>query len=262
MNIAQIGRGFVGGALYRSFKEHGVENAVYDKFQNVGSIELVLDSDIVFLCLPTPYISGEGFCLGAIEENLAALADNHYKGLCVVKSTVEPGTTRALAGKYELNMAHNPEFLTERTAFDDFHSQSHVVLGKNSDSDLFNELTLLYKRLYPDAMISICTSEESESMKLFANCFYAQKVMIFNEFYLLSRELDIDFDRVKDLMLKNNWISPNHMQVPGPDGRMAYGGHCFPKDTNALNELMKKLSSPNSVIEAAIYERDKLRGED
>jgi UDP-glucose 6-dehydrogenase len=96
-------------------------------------------------------------------------------------------------------------------------------------------------------------------MKLFANCFYAQKVMIFNEFYMLSEAIGIDFGRVKSLMLKNNWISPNHINVPGPDGRMAYGGHCFPKDTNALNQLMERMSTPNMVIDAAIRERNKLR---
>jgi len=40
---------------------------------------------------------------------------------------------------------------------------------------------------------------------------------------------------------------------------LAYGGHCFPKDTNALNELMKKQGTPNAVLEAAILERNKTR---
>jgi UDPglucose 6-dehydrogenase len=259
MKIAQIGNGFVGGALSRSFKEKGVESLIYDKFQEIGSIEAVLNSDVVFLCLPTPYIDNVGFDISAIEENLGALASHCYGGLCVIKSTVEPGTTMSLANKYDLNIAHNPEFLTERTAFDDFHHQKHIVLGKCRDSSLFNALITLYKDLYPEAMISVCTSDESEAMKLFANCFYAQKVMIFNELYMLSEAIGLDFERIKSLMLKNNWISPNHMSVPGPDGRMAYGGHCFPKDTNALNQMMKNMSTPNMVIDAAIRERNKLR---
>ena len=31
MKIAQIGKGFVGGALNKSFAIHGVESSVYDK---------------------------------------------------------------------------------------------------------------------------------------------------------------------------------------------------------------------------------------
>ena len=259
MKIAQIGCGFVGSALNKSFKIHGISSTVYDKFKNIGRFEDVVGSEVIFLCLPTPYVDGLGFSLSSIEENLKKLSDAKYSGLCVIKSTVEPGVTAHLSDKYGLNIAHNPEFLTERTAFEDFHGQRHIVLGKVYDSEVFDSLILLYKRLYPEAMISVCTSDESEAMKLFANSFYAQKVMIFNELYLLCKEMNIDFERVKVLMLNNNWISPNHMTVPGPDGSMAYGGHCFPKDTNALNQLMKKFSTPNMVIDAVIKERNKMR---
>ena len=261
MKVGQIGKGFVGNALHRSFGENGVDTAVYDKFQNIGSIDSVIDSDILFLCLPTPYVEGEGFCLGAIEENLDKLRGFGFGGLCVLKSTVEPGTSRLLGEKYGLNVAHNPEFLTERTAFEDFHGQEHVVLGKVSDSDAFDSLIVMYKNLYPSALISVCTSEESEAMKLFANSFYAQKVMIFNEFYLLSNAIGLDFERVKGLMLKNNWIAPHHVHVPGPDGKLAYGGHCFPKDTNALSNFMKNKGTANMVLDASIRERNKIRDE-
>ena len=183
MKIAQIGCGFVGSALNKSFKIHGISSTVYDKFKNIGRFEDVVGSEVIFLCLPTPYIDGSGFSLSSIEENLKKLSDAKYGGLCVIKSTVEPGVTAHLSDKYGLNIVHNPEFLTERTAFEDFHGQRHIVLGKVYDSEVFDSLILLYKRLYPEAMISVCTSDESEAMKLFANSFYAQKVMIFNELY-------------------------------------------------------------------------------
>ena len=259
VKVGAIGLGFVGGALKKSFESRGEFIAKYDKFQKVGKIEDVLSSNIIFLCLPTPYIEDHGFDLSAICENLEKLQEFGYKGLCVIKSTVEPGVTRGLSEKYCLNMAHNPEFLTERTAFEDFDNQKHIVLGKISDSKSFDNLILLYKRLYPDAVISVCTADESEAMKLFSNSFYAQKVMIFNELYLLCQSSGLDFEKVKDLMLKNGWIAPHHIKVPGPDGRMAYGGHCFPKDTNALNKLMKKKGTSNAVLEAVILERNKIR---
>ena len=259
IKVGAIGLGFVGGALKKSFESRGQPIIGYDKFQKIGKLEDILNSNIAFLCLPTPYVAGHGFNLNAIRENLEKLNNFNYKGLCVIKSTIEPGMTRELSEEYNLNMAHNPEFLTERTAFEDFNNQKHIVLGKISDSKLFDNLILLYKRLYPDAAISVCTSDESEAMKLFSNSFYAQKVMIFNEFYLLCQSFNLNFEQIKSLMLKNDWIAPHHINVPGPDGRLAYGGHCFPKDTNALNELMKKCETPNSVLEAAILERNKIR---
>lgn len=258
MIVAQIGNGFVGSALHKSFKINGVKTKIYDKFQEIGSIEDVLDSDILFLCLPTPFVKNKGFDLSAIEENLSLLKASGYDGICVIKSTVEIGTTKSLSSKYGLNIAHNPEFLTERTAFQDFHSQDHIVLGKTSDSSLFDSLVLFYKDLYPKARVSICSSGESEAMKIFRNCFYAQKVMIFNEFYFLSNKLGLDYNSIRDLMLCD-WLEEMHTIVPGPDGGVGYSGHCFPKDTEALLLQMKKNNSIHEVLGAAVSERNKIR---
>lgn len=259
MKIGQIGKGFVGSALAKSFSLKGVETKVYDKFQKIGTIECVLDADIVFLCLPTPFVEGECFDLSAIRENLEKLSENNYNGLCVLKSTVEIGVTKSLSKEYGLNICHNPEFLTERTAFEDFHNQDHIVLGCVDHSGEFDKLTLLYKELYPKAMISICSSDESEAMKIFVNNFYAMKISIFNEFYFLCNSLEVDFSRVKDLMLLNKWISPHHTRVPGPDGKPFWGGNCFVKDTHALLQQTKGEGTPSLVLEAAIRERNEVR---
>lgn len=257
MNIAQIGNGFVGSALNNSFKIKGLNIAIYDKFQNLGSIEDTLDSEYIFFCLPTPYKNGVGYDLSAIEENLLLLSNKNYKGTVILKSTVLPGTCHSLEKRYCINIIHNPEFLTERTAFKDFHNQNHIVLGFTNTVDQI--IINLYKKYYPNAKISICTSDESESMKIFCNTFYATKVQIFNEFYLLCNALNIDFNNVKNLMLENGWINPMHTAVPGPDGQLSYGGHCFPKDTNALLEQMISLDSPNQILSSCISERNKMR---
>ena len=257
--IGLIGRGFVGGALYKSFVKKNKKVISYDKYKEIGKVEDVLDADILFLCLPTPYVDGYGFDLGAIQESLKFLAKSNFNGICVIKSTVEPKTTRRLEAQYNLKICHNPEFLSERTAFEDFHNQKHIVLGRVKESRSFDNLILFYKNLYPDATISVCSSDESEAMKLFCNNFYAMKVMIFNEFYFLCTSMGIEYDSVKNLMLKNEWISPNHTLVPGPDGKIAYGGSCFCKDTEALLNQMKKEGSLHELLKSAISERDLLR---
>ena len=259
--ISQIGFGFVGSALNKSFSLKNKKVKIYDKYKNLGSINDIADSKICFFCLPTPFAKKAGFDKSAIIENLDKLESLAFKGLVVIKSTIEIGTTKNLSKKYSFDICHNPEFLTERTAFEDFHNQKHIVLGKTKDSDLFNSLTLLYKELYPDAKISVCTSDESEAMKLFCNNFYAAKVMIFNEFYFLCQKLDVDFDNTVSLMLQNNWINPMHTKVPGPDGQVGYGGNCFIKDTNALLEQMIRNDSFYKVFEAVVKQRDILRSD-
>ena len=96
-------------------------------------------------------------------------------------------------------------------------------------------------------------------MKIFCNSFYASKIQLFNEYYLLCQSNGSDFDTIRKLMLKNNWINEMHTDVPGPDGNLSYGGACFPKDTNALCQYMKNQNTPHQVIEHVISERNEMR---
>jgi UDPglucose 6-dehydrogenase len=264
LSIGIIGVGFVGDALLTSFSSKGIKVYPYDKFKAIGSLESALNSDIIFLALPTLYKDElQAYDKSALHEISEKLRDANYKGMVIIKSTVEPGTTEALANQYNLKFVHNPEFLTARTAREDFENQSHIVLGK-SVKVVDDELQILidfYAYYYPKATISTCLATESESMKIMVNTFYSVKVQIFNEFYLYCKSKNIDYDCVKNLMLKNGWINPMHTTVPGPDGKLSYGGACFPKDSSALLADMLRLGTPSQVLAATKKERDEMRPE-
>jgi len=264
MIVGIVGLGFVGTAMFKSFEKKGISLIGYDKYKNggIGSIESVLKCDIVFLCLPTLFNEEtKEYNKGPINEVCLELEKNKYNGVVVLKSTVEPETINKLSKKYNLKLCHNPEFLTARTAYEDFHNQTHIVLGSglNTTNEDMNGVKEFYKRNYPEATVSVCTSLESESMKIMCNSFYASKVMLFNEYYLLCSKNGANFNVIKDLMLKNNWINRMHTSVPGPDGKIGYGGACFPKDTQALYEYMKSYNSPSIVLENVIKEEDDVR---
>ena len=264
MRIGIIGLGFVGSSIKKSFDLKNINLSGYDKFKDggIGNIEDIFQKDIVFLCLPTPF-DDKTMCydITSIKETCELLKKNNYFGLVVIKSTIEPNTTNTLSKEYDLKIIHNPEFLTQVTAFEDFHNQKHIVLGKgiNVLDEELDKLTRFYRNNYPDAEISLVSSDESECMKLFVNSFYATKIQFFNELYLLSNKIGCDYNRVKELMLKNNWINPMHTKVPGRNNELSYGGNCFPKDTNALLQFMKKNNSEHKVLEAVINERNSMR---
>lgn len=269
LKIGISGLGFVGQSMYDSFLLKGLVKHKtlfgYDPYKNggIGHFSDIVACDILFLALPTKYNYKLGmYDKKAIYDTCQKLKDKQFDGVIVIKSTVEPETTNQLSKEFpKLRFVHNPEFLTARTAFQDFHNQSHIVLGKgpNVTQDDMTRLTKFYKTLYPKATLSLCTSLESESMKSFVNCFYSVKVQFFTELYLLCEKNGCDYTRVKDIMLKNNWINPMHTQVPGPDGNISYGGLCFPKDTNALLEYMKRSQTEHKVLEACIQERNQMR---
>ena len=130
---------------------------------------------------------------------------------------------------------------------------------ESKDFSKLNNLITFYKELYPTAEISICSCLESESMKIFCNCYYSVKVQFFTEIYQLCQKNNCDYEKVKDMMIKNNWINPMHTTIPGPDGQISYGGLCFPKDTNALLKYMEKMNTPHEVLEGTINERNEMR---
>ena len=263
MSISIIGLGFVGKAIYDCLLSKKLSKIyVYDKFKDngIGTITDCLESDIMFMCLPTVFNNLiKDYNLDPIIENLDILSKKNYKGIIVIKSTLTPGTTQYLQKKYKnLNLCHNPEFLSAKTAKEDFMNQKHIVLGKTENSDI-DILYNFYNKYWPDAEISVCTSNESEALKLGCNCFYSVKIQFFNELFLMCNKQDMNYEKVRNMMLKNNWINPMHTKVPGTDGKLSYGGLCFPKDTNALSNHLSRLDLPNKVLDATIDERNAMR---
>lgn len=265
--VSVMGAGCVGSAMIECLKSRkmklGQDLFVYDKYKEIGEIDECLNSDIAFLCLPTRYNDDlRKYEKDEIHKVCEFLSRRNYGGLTVIRSTVEPETTEEMSSIYRnLDMAHNPEFLSAATALEDFESQTHVVLGKASAcaEDKFKNLVGFYEELRPGARISTCSATESESMKIFCNSFYAVKVQFFTEMYLLCKQNNSNYSRITEMMLENGWINPMHTKVPGHDGLVSYGGACFPKDTNALNQYMIRKGSPNGVLDAAIHERNLMR---
>ena len=254
--IGICGLGAVGNALYNTFIKKNIIVYGYDKYKNIGHINNFLNTEILFLCLPTPSENSTKEIYATCTE----LSVIQYKGVIVIKSTVPIGTTKDISNKFKnLTFVHNPEFLSMKTAEHDFETQKHIVIGgDDNDYIVYN----FYKRHFPDAEISVVSSDESESMKLFCNSFYSVKIQFFTELYLLCKTMNIDYNKVRDLMLKNDWINPMHTNVPGTDGQISYGGMCFPKDTNILLKVMRDNNITTcKVLESVIEERNLLRKE-
>jgi len=78
-------------------------------------------------------------------------------------------------------------------------------------------------------------------MKIVCNSFYATKIQYFTEIKLLCDNLEINYNNVRELILKNGWINPMHTNIPGHYGILSFGCDCFPKDIRALNKVFKNI---------------------
>lgn len=263
--VGICGIGFVGNAIMQHLtKCDNIYLVTYDKYKEINTFEPLLYTDLLFICLPTPYSSHlKTYYMKEINIILESLAINQYTGCILLKSTVLPYYCEEINKTYkDLKIIHNPEFLSSKTAVIDFAEQKHIVLGFTEQSaPLTNYIKTFYGEIFPNAEISITKSNCSALMKLGCNSFYATKIQFFTEFYLLCQSLNVSYEEIKKMMLKNEWINPHHTDVPGSDQDISFGGSCLPKDISALNTFMECLDVPNSVINAVISERNEMRND-
>ena len=261
MKIGIIGGGTVGRATARAFIEHVDEVRVYDvvKERCTHHPKLVLECDLVFVCLPTPQKQGELTCdVSVIEDFFGKAVDFRREANFVLRSTVPIGTTRKLREKYNLsNLVHSPEFLTARCAVQDAQMPARNIVGIINPNKLLQifedaagwmgecgtKLWNLYHSRFPGVPIHIMTSDESEAVKLFQNSFFAVKVAFWNECRALSDKLGMDWERVLKAVLADGRIGHSHTKVPGPDGKRGFSGTCLPKDLANLVQCMKDAGS-------------------
>jgi len=266
MKIGVIGGGTVGRATARAFVEHVDEVRVYDvvkERRTTDDLDSILETDLVFLCLPTPQKKDSLECNVEIVENFVdAIPTSYRDNSIVLRSTVPIGTTRRLADQYGLTgLVHSPEFLTARCAVTDAHLPSRNIIGYPIDKDRYVDLQYhpvhsLYERRYRGIPVYSMTSDESEAVKLFTNGFFATKIGYFNEIYQLSQNLGLDWGRVMEGVLSDGRIAHSHTQVPGPDKKLGFGGICLPKDLASLKYQLLNNGCGLGVVDA-VYEKNR-----
>ena len=90
--------------------------------------------------------------------------------------------------------------------------------------------------------------ETAELTKYVCNAFFATKVSFLNEMKLLSDKVNADWNSVIDGFITDGRIGHSHIDVPGHDGKVGFGGSCFPKDIQAIIDFANKIDIELSVV--------------
>jgi UDPglucose 6-dehydrogenase len=251
LRIGVIGGGTVGRATARAFLEHA-DVRVYDVCpeRSTHSQEEALDTDLVFVCLPTPAGPGGWTDLYEVEKFFGSVrgTDTNF----ALRSTVPVGTTKRLRTILDLpNLCHSPEFLTARCSTVDAQMPARNIVGWIS-AHTAHPLMDLYERRFPGVPIHLMTSDESEMVKLATNAFFATKVAFFNEARSLADAAGLDWNRVLAAVLADGRIAHSHTNVPGPDGQFGFGGACLPKDAASFAACLNDRGLRADVTRAAL----------
>ena len=240
-NIGIVGNGFVGNAIATGLIGYVDRIRIFDvqPERSTNSLgEVVNGSDVVFVSVPTPManVLGGKIDLSIVRRAFSMISEIKREDLdpvFVLKSTVVPGTMETLQEEFPmLNLVFSPEFLTERYARLDFINSARIVLG--GDPENIEKVARVLRPRFPGAKFIETDFATAQLIKYMANCFFAVKVSFMNEMYQAANACGADWETAIAGFISDGRIGNSHLQVPGHDGDMGFGGKCFPKDLNAL----------------------------
>lgn len=201
----------------------------------------VNQTDVIFLCLPTPqgedgsadlkYVFGVAEDIANILKNAG---DKDFK-IIVNKSTVPVGTSETVTniirkeGVLNFEVISNPEFLREGFAVDDFMKPDRIVIGAKS-KEVFEKMRSLYEPFVRQGNPIIeMDPYSSEITKYASNSYLAMRITFMNELANFTEKVGGNIDKVRIGMSADSRIGKRFL-FPG----IGYGGSCFPKDVRAL----------------------------
>ena len=248
--VGVIGNGFVGESQAYAFSPVA-DVKIFDinPVKATHTLLEVLTQDFIFVALPTPMKENGEQDNSYIENFFNNVGLYNTNAIFILKSTVLPGTTKQLISKHNFNIVFCPEFLTEKTAKLDMLTQSRIVIG--GDTQHTEKVLELFKARFGQKHYILTDTTTAEFIKYMANTFLAVKVSVVNEFYRMSKVLGTDWDKALEGFVSDPRIGNSHTQVPGHDGKLGFGGTCFPKDINALITMGKELDVDMNTLEAA-----------
>lgn len=245
------------------FHEPGIREALYELLGSDLIIcetmaEAVEHATIIFYCVGTPSCPDGSADLSAlteaITESLPLIRGENYCTL-VIKSTVPPMTmTDVIVPLLEasghtvgesVGLAHNPEFLREGQAWQDFIHPDRIVIGA-CDSYSLRQLEQLYEPF--GAPVHAVTPGTAEFAKMASNVLLATMISFSNELASLaegSKEINIS-QAFRLLHADGRWQEGGMASYVYPG--CGFGGYCLPKDTLSLHRYSQKLGRESALI--------------
>ena len=260
MKIGIIGYGFVGKALEEGFTSN-VKILKIDPKLNAQPLDLKdFEPDAIFICVPTPMNNDSSQDISILKKVINEIKELNLKSLIVLKSSVLPNYIQEIESLIP-EFVYNPEFLREKYANEDFIHAKLIVFG-----GCLNSCNIL-EQIYKDYTKCICkdyvrTDPITASLiKYTINSFLATKVTFFNEINQLFIESGTQdsWENFIFALSKDKRIGSSHMQVPGHDGRLGFGGACLPKDSNAFSIYAETKNKKLNVLKTAIKTNNNIR---
>lgn len=205
----------------------------------------VRGSSTSIVCVGTPSL-GNGrvnltFMRHVVSQIAAAVRAKAAPHTLILRSTMPPGTTRALVAEFLADLAaaglvrvfYCPEFMREGCALADYEQPSLRVLG-TGDGNAPAEAPWAENVL--PAATEVLRWEEAEMLKYACNAFHALKAGFANEIGRVAKFFGMDGARVMNVLGSDERLNISRAYLkPGNP----FGGSCLPKDVGVLAALAR-----------------------
>jgi UDPglucose 6-dehydrogenase len=248
MNIMIAGYGFVGRAHEAVLKDKFEVN-IYDPA--MGYTDIVAPSGVI-ICVSTPPHSDGSCNVNNVADVISRIAEEVP---VLIKSTISVEGWRAIRELFPNHqLAFSPEFLRAATAVEDFKNTKELWVG----GDNIGFWHALFRIAFDDNTFTTRPADVEELIlaKYFRNSFLATKVAFFNQIFDLCEQLDVNYNSVANIISADNRIGTSHTQITEERG---FGGHCFPKDVQAILRTAEKNKTSLSILDEAVAYNNRIR---
>lgn len=248
MKIGSIGRGMVGEAIYQGLKTMGHEMSFSDPVFPESKIEDILDTDVVFISVPTLPNEKNECDLSILMKVMDDLESLQYKGHICIKSTITPGTTQCLIDKYVNDkICFCPEFLRERCAYADFMENNQICIVGTVSTDTFELIKKIHQSICK--VFKMVVPIEAELTKYMQNVYNTYRILFANGMYEICKHNHVQYNSILDSLLVRNELDAKYMRCD--EGMRGPSGPCLVKDSLAFNQYVHGL---NLVVKPSIFQ--------
>ena len=214
------------------FKENGGEKLLKQIIKKNNLILSTSNSDVkncdfVFLTIGTPVDKHSNPNVEIVLDTIRGFQKFLKKNsVLVLRSTLFPGTTDIITeifkkSKIKCGVSFCPERVAQGKSIEEIYELPQLISSDNLSTQ--KKVNKLFKKFNKN--IINLTFKEAELAKLFSNAWRNIKFSVANQFYMFSTEKEINFNNVRNAMIKDY---PRNKDFPEP-GFTA--GPCLVKDT-------------------------------
>lgn len=221
-----------------------------NKFKPCSDFNLLSQSDIVLICVPTPLAKDKIPDLSYVIDAVRKITQYIKRGqLIILESTIYPGATEevvlpileksGLRAGTDFYLAFSPERIDPGNKIYKIPNIPKVVGGINAKS---TELAVAFYSQIISKVVPVSSTRVAEMVKLLENTFRIVNIALANEFASICYSFNLDpWEIIEAAKTKPFGFMPFY---PGPGA----GGHCIPVTPLFLDWKAKRIGYDSRLI--------------